>query len=292
MQKMFSFQEYRDQILHEGLPTQLHHYTDANGALGILQNEELWLTNARYSNDKAEIDYAINLAASVVLDYYEKSRDKLDSIDSPLHLFLESLNALLVKGKLSRDVYVSCFCENKDLLSQWRAYAGKSGFCIGFESKLLLQHAKDIYSDADVFFSRVLYDSDTWVAWIHKALIEYSVVLRDIDTSDAYNVQRDVIKLSVSFKEDVLLLAPFLKHSGFVEEQEWRLCVAYNLEQKKPEFRVGGVGLVPFLKSSTDGSVKSVVIGPTEERELAFHSLKMMSLDKGFEIHSTEVPLR
>ena len=45
-------------------------------------------------------------------------------------------------------------------------------------------------------------------------------------------------------------------------------------------------------ESSTDGSVKCVVIGPTEERELAFHSLKMMSLDKGFEIHSTEVPLR
>ena len=287
------FTEWKHGVLQEGLPDQLFHYTDAHGALGILQNSEIWLSHARFSNDKEEIKYAVQLAQDVVKETYEDLKDTPNAVvDTPFSWFLERLMRFLDKRDYSRDVFICCFCENKDLLSQWRAYAGKAGFSLGFESKVLLNLAKNIYPNADVFFSRVVYDPDSWKQLILNALERCRVDLEKVSSVYADGVNDAIFRIALKFRDDVMLLAPFLKHPGFVEEQEWRLCVAYNLSMVKPEFRVGRTGIMPFLKSSSLNCIREVVIGPTDERDLTFHALKLMNIEFEFDICPSKVPLR
>ena len=54
------------------------------------------------------------------------------------------------------NIFAVCFCENGDLLSQWRGYAGgKYGYSIGFDSDALMQIA-----DRNEFtLGRCIYDT-------------------------------------------------------------------------------------------------------------------------------------
>ena len=115
-------------------PEDLWHYTDAYGLQGILQGEKLWATNVRFLNDSQEVWHGVNLALGALSDL-------ANSLTKPeTKRFLTGLSdpekAIIPKFlRDSLDAFVVCFCENGDLLSQWRAYAGSDsagGYAIGF----------------------------------------------------------------------------------------------------------------------------------------------------------------
>lgn len=100
----------------------VHHYTDSATALKILQARTLWLTAPWHLNDPREgadfMDFLVahGSAAGLEPGVAEKACDLLAK-----HLF-----------------YVTCFSEEGDLLSQWRAYAKDAqGMSIGFDRAVL-----------------------------------------------------------------------------------------------------------------------------------------------------------
>ena len=111
-------------------PELLYHYTDARGLLGILTSGHLWATEARYLNDASELDYTFQLFDEFVTG----------AIASSPSVLVEMLQQASTVGREAwRDdvlCFVACFCEDKDLLSQWRAYAhGVGGYAIGFKRR-------------------------------------------------------------------------------------------------------------------------------------------------------------
>lgn len=116
-------------------PDVLYHYTGQAGLIGIIEKAELWCTKVQYMNDATEFGRALDMA-----------RDRLDALIAEIpdgdagisrrfacHAFRRSLD-----GLEEINLFAACFCENGDLLSQWRGYAGGGqGYAIGFNSDTL-----------------------------------------------------------------------------------------------------------------------------------------------------------
>src|SRR5580698_8671217 len=97
-------------------PSILYHYTTTEGLLGIIESKELWATNILFLNDTSELVDAFKLFASEL----EANPIKLGERKGWLQtMILPSLETAEV------DHFVVSFCENGDLLSQWRAYGAK-----------------------------------------------------------------------------------------------------------------------------------------------------------------------
>lgn len=116
----------------ESAPQTLYHYTTTEGLLGILESEELWATNILFLNDTSELVDAIKLFTAEL----ENNPLKLDKETGWLHtLILPNLEAAPV------DHFAVSFCEDGDLLSQWRAYSAQgSGYSLGFKPTALTTH--------------------------------------------------------------------------------------------------------------------------------------------------------
>src|SRR5260370_5363861 len=115
----------------------LHHYTDAFGVQGIVSSNSLWATATQFSNDLSEIEYAVSIAVELIEETWGKKKrlgpwEKVLAehlvrlFHTPLHSFGQP--------------FIVSFCEDGDLLSQWRAYGGMSGFSLAFSP--LVEHDK------------------------------------------------------------------------------------------------------------------------------------------------------
>ena len=129
-------------------PPRLFHYTDANGLLGIIQSQTMWATHVDYLNDASEVQYGQRLVVEMLAAYEAESK-------------LEATRAILARTRdtfglvTSTDLYVLCFCEQGDLLSQWRGYAsGGAGYAIGIDPERLVAKRESMGS---FFFGKVEY---------------------------------------------------------------------------------------------------------------------------------------
>lgn len=169
----------------------------------IIESDSFWATDARYSNDTQEQRFAADIFA-----YKAKT---------PV--------------TLSED-YIVCFCAKDDKLSQWRGYAAQGGVSIGFDfdgavpfhvplARKTLDPVmnKEDYRKVFVQYGRVLYvdprqgeenDADYYAA-CYDAISNHAV------PKDWVGCAPD------TFWEELKKSAPFIKHSGFQEEEEWRL---------------------------------------------------------------------
>src|SRR5580704_8956937 len=120
--------------LTKARPQRLFHYTSQAGLLGIVSSNVLWATNALYLNDSSELDYGLTVAR-------EKLRSVLQRSD-PVNELLRRTDDLLKLQVLlpNRSFYACCFCEESNLLSQWREYADRGGgYAIGFDTDDLMR---------------------------------------------------------------------------------------------------------------------------------------------------------
>ncbi len=115
----------------------LHHYTSGNGLLGILESQSIWATKIQYMNDSKEFKHAIELAEGS-LRSYQKKHNNPETIKS-----CKLINQLL--GSISDlAIYVTCFSEVADSLSQWRGCCPPSfGYSIGFNGDRLKEIAQE-----------------------------------------------------------------------------------------------------------------------------------------------------
>lgn len=142
-----------DQGSAGGLPPMLYHYTDADGLLGIVKTRTLWATDVQFLNDGSELVYAADKISSHARDRakeLERSRPS-DHWDSgraeALYGVADGLDDH-ADGTAAR-VYVSCFCTQGDLLSQWRGYGRAGGFALGFDTADLAPVLRDRLQQVD-----------------------------------------------------------------------------------------------------------------------------------------------
>lgn len=129
----------------EGL---LYHYTNAAGLLGIVEHNKFWATHINFLNDASELIYARHLVEDALRNGEERSK-------SPIAREFCRRAMTCFDVSQTMDVFVTCFCEQGDLLSQWRGYAqAGEGYSIGIDGNLLGQ----IGGGKNFFFGPVEYD--------------------------------------------------------------------------------------------------------------------------------------
>lgn len=289
-------------------PASLFHYTNASGLLSILSNSKIWASDLRFLNDAQEAIYA--------LDLFRRSLTEMENPalnpDHPIHKYSEEFGATFEgyksmvaaeMGSPKFPVYVTCFCEFGDLLSQWRAYGSDHGYAIELKSSELDAAIRRIsgYPDARMLMP-VRYGVEAATAVLSTAL---QVVSEDTNLGHI-GVHAHYMALRLS-----ALLAT-VKHPGFKEEQEWRTIAAfeqydrsvheyipaleeYDYDRNLLKFRSSSMAIVPYIEVPfPKEAVVSIRLGPGRHLDIRQQGVQRLlySLDYEAEVFSSEVPLR
>jgi hypothetical protein len=262
------------------LPVMLHHYTTADGLLGILRTEHIWASNVRYMNDASELEYARKLIS-------EELRFAIERCSGHLNKWLSEFPAVLERVFAEHEAYAACFCESGDLLSQWRAY-GSSGFALGFTAEPFSR-----LEAASVL--RVEYDQEVQHAVVRKTI---DIHLAEMGKVLAAKTTGRIPEISAQFSLMLALWTAAFKHPAFAEEREWRII---PIAQITPvHFRNDRGWIKPYLEIPlADGdsgmALRSITHAPSPNPELTKRTLKLLLSDAKYaevSICGSTVPLR
>jgi hypothetical protein len=295
----------------------VYHYTNAAGCLGIVKHQQLWASNAAFLNDSTEVVYIRDVLAEVAEELrakYEVMADMLaynaDAMAGTGRWSARERRTASIIGILESgpglatailDVYVSCFCSNGDLLSQWRGYPSSGGgYALGLRSESLRRGGG--------LLRRVIYDKDTQRQLLRDLLVPIvdRVASADYPADDAWGDSWDwLVREHLGVVTASLAECSFcFKHPGFEAESEWRLVILHARDVKRrpedppPEVRAIRTGLLPYLTRSLESdAVAKVVVGPSPQPTLAADAAVQLLSNAGYEnardmVSHSAIPLR
>jgi hypothetical protein len=313
--------------LHGNLPPTLYHYTTAQGLVGMLQTGRLWATNAHFMNDPREITYAADIVQRAVRDAAQEHKRAVDALDSGW------MDKLITFGRdrawnapkieeWSRDAvrtfdeqggaYIACFCQEPDLLSQWRGYgAVGGGYAVGFTSAELAKPSPAM------LLRKVIYEETEqnaivkrWVDGVFALDLEWRAEQKRLikkttqgklpdwqalmkafqGNTEAQTRMREHAKEGLatlnagleSFSRFMIECLVCFKNPAYAAEDEWRLIV-YGQSKPQVLFRVSRGCPTPYVEldlTSKDGElqgrlpISEINYGPVLESGLVARSLR------------------
>jgi hypothetical protein len=160
-------------------------------------------------------------------------------------------------------IFVCCFSEEGDLLSQWRAYCPQGGgVSLGFDPIEL----RDIASGQGFTLVKCIYDESRAIALLN-AIIQDAVVSRQAGTP--------LEKISQSFLGWFFQIAPAIKNRSFWEEREWRLVSLPKwTSDQRVRYREGDTLITPYFEVDLAVEGKRMQLmeaytGPTRYADIA-----------------------
>src|ERR1019366_3776800 len=218
----------------ESVPSVLYHYTTTDGLLGIIKSKELGATNVLFLNDTSELVDAIKLFAAELEYDPLKLGERTGWIQT---MILPNLDTADI------DHFVVSFCENGDLLSQWRAYGAQGfGYSLGFEPSALTRSPLGDCFPSNRLLRKVIYDLPTKRALIRARL----AILREVLEPRAAELEADgdneIRILMTLWAQVAFTLHPvfaLMKNSAFREEGEWRLLHSLRFLKRKKVTDIG-----------------------------------------------------
>lgn len=194
--------QYRD----KGDVRELFQYRSFSGFWSIIKSDSIWARNIRFSNDNQEQKQGLEILKM----YYSKQKNnEITEVENTKPKINEAIED-------EQDYFMVCFCEQDDVLSQWRGYAPEGGVSMSFEINSQLPY--EIVSDNDKF---------------DVVLKPHQVIYLDKNNEDEYEqIFKDISANENRFspeknpKDNELSLVPYLKDKGFIEEKEWRVIIS------------------------------------------------------------------
>ena len=284
-----SFSE--DMILWFNVGQKLYHYTDLDGLQGIVANNDLWLTHAQYCNDEDELTHGLRLTHAVI-------QEQAAPADPTQRQYLDELLQLLDSPQLD-PVYICCFCENDNLLSQWRAYAANAtGVSLEFEpTRFSYITGPDCPQTVGLMrFWKVFYRPETQRKIVRSAIKYYPSFERNAPPADWARWTAEAIRFFL----------PTFKNSDFEGEKEWRLIFTpAPASPVQPSYRVTRGMLAPYYSLNnlarqlgyTDQKLPltALRIGPSPNKRLNAVSARMLLERHGYSdvrVDFSETPYR
>ena len=276
----------------------LFHYTTAAGLLGILRDSRLWASDLRFLNDAQEAVYARDVVLDAVRDMENPVRDPGHFAhkygDEAIETF-SRYQGMVVEKVLTSEfgVFVACFCESSDLLSQWRGYGEDHGYAIEFTTVGLEQSLQQIprYKRASGLF-KVQYGGEATDAIAGSA----------VEAVADFNLNHPGVKAHFAALAVSSMLAQ-VKNPGFAEEQEWRLIVGLDLlDESKASgaqwptmYRSTRMAIVPYIELPLERDlIVSIRVGPGNNVDVREAGVRRLLKTLGCEatVTRSEVPLR
>ena len=285
----------------------LHHYTDSFGVQGIISSNSLWATATQFSNDLSEIEYAVSVGAEIIGEMWRDKKNLspweellvahlLRLLDTPLHSFGQP--------------FIVSFCEEGDLLSQWRAYGAASGFSLAFRPLYQRDTVRLVCKGGfRTMVKKVVYDPKKQRARL-RFLFEHLTKLVN-GFSFAPTSPRGAsahVELSLILILEMTDWACAVKHSAFSEEKEWRIITypkAATLVGSQTENYVGvsvrptSKLLLPYMILEPSSRKRLPLIevrcGPSQFQEQSARAMKILLRKHGYKdlpVTLSGVPLR
>jgi hypothetical protein len=202
----------------------LYHYTTLDGMLGITESASIYASDARYMNDASEMTYASQAISSVVAAV-------LSEVESePLKAALPDRPGFANAFEYGQRPFIACFCEQGDLLSQWRGYGGgEPAFSLGLDLSSLVTLGR---LGLNTFLRKVIYDkteqertvraiTQDWVAAASEMILRGKEVGDVFPYPAIWALQRALAEQHLSFK-----------HPSFAEEREWRIIKLVDVREE------------------------------------------------------------
>jgi len=274
-------------------PKQIYHYTDFNGVSGIIESKSLWLTKLSYLNDKSELTLAIDLFRSQAASWANKIGDgeKAKFLRDASHQLQSFSNT---------NICVASFCEDGDLLSQWRSYGNDgSGVAIEFDAHSLTSLSRPAPMNLwKCVYSRE--EQQTVVEGLIEILLRSYDVVGATRTTNWENTKKDIIGY---FNTTFLTVAPVIKNYHFSEEREWRIITASMPFTDDNWFsRVSNNRVAQYYKLRFDlvdngkyGFVNGVIVGPTREPTQVAEAISVLMHKNGYchkHVGHSQIPYR
>ena len=279
--------------------TPYFHYTDYAAFANIVMNKDLWLTDAGFSNDAEELEHGR-------LFIEETLREQARSGQTPsVRRLAKDVADLEAKARERKEppeaVYVCCFCEDGDLLGQWRGYAANGG-------------GVAIEIDQNAFSSLAGFDNTLGVMRFWKVFYREDLKKKRVsETLNFWSTQPEEPNRRAEYAAATLqFFVPTFKHPRFEAEAEWRLIFTPEpTPDMQPKFRVGRGLLVPYFELRQVATkvpftqpliansgwfvIKSVRIGPGPFKDVNTQSAKRLLEAYGFPqaaVTRSEIPFR
>jgi len=271
-------------------PDILYHYTPFSKLKDMLNPESesfsLWAGHYSDMNDWEEVKIGIKLLLSLVR-FYTRTEDKIR-----LYTQIDEIRSK------KKDCFIFSLTEEKDILSQWRAYTSPKdgGVALGFDkTKLNLENIALVpcsYTNRDrrIDLNNILQMAKYRVSNKGRQAIE--IQKREDDRLTEFLLSRKGKLSPVEYQlEDLIEVATTIKDFGFFEEKEWRLIV-WNPEGYYP--RSSNKVKIPFNPQTW---IKEIVISPHGNKKKEIQEYVDRLIEKGVlaqncTISSSKIPYR
>jgi hypothetical protein len=258
-----------------GPPPRLYHYTDLQAAAAILASKSLRLTKVEYLNDLSELEHGIGV--------FQEVADELTTGRARGHAHADFLRgfARALGASPRPNVCIASFCDEGDLLSQWRSYGGAGkGIALGFSGAVLAR-----FSEGGFETWRCIYDPSVQRRVMHELIAHLLKRLDELRAHDEAGRAREALRRELSAV--FLMVAPVMKHESFAEEREWRL-ISRPLAPTHPAYQVSISNLrvteyfqLRFGATQDEAYdfLEELVVGPARDAVLILDAFKVL-LDK------------
>lgn len=282
----------------------LCHYTNLSGMMGIISSGGLWATNLLFLNDRSELKHGLDCACKC-LEFLDPETYNFDWRED----YIEAVREIETYDIY--ELFAICFCRNADLLSQWRGYGGgQQGISIVFDEIKLINIIKDRARPTGSFEDESSIRLDNYL--VHTDTVIYS------DEQQTFEFKNKISELWNNYPEYVKSLddessqnefsyikymigrvAPFFKHRGFEEEEEFRVLIRNLRGAEAVNFRQNGKLVIPYLDIGLSSlgklPITKIVIGPSEDFESVKKSLRYFLDVKGYPfvaLEKSKIPFR
>lgn len=284
------------------------HYTSAEAAAKIIQNQGWWMRMSSTMNDFQEVKYGIDRLNFAREKSGHKFRDALNKACPGLYDEVEN-ELPNWKGSFWLDTFLTSFSTHHrrredaiGRLSMWRAYGGASSVAIILNKQIFLG-ARDTLK---IYGSPVAYFND--VHFLEK----YEEVIGNVDLCSDFLRQQDRVVLKRYLYNVYRFTILSTKHPGFAEEEEWRIVHSPVSDGPSPleltTATIGGtpqpVMVVPFTDHVAMSTgirfgdlVDRLIIGPTQYPDAQYRAFVSLLGEAGVKnperkVIVSDIPIR
>ena len=301
----------------------IYHYTDINGFISIMENQELWASHIRFMNDYSEYLYGEKM---FIKEIDKKMPEVSEEEKEILQRVKKSLQNVVSEGILSHskeDVFSLSFSQNENSLEMWRGYSKNSGIAIGFDFSEYAENLRLVGTETyeellekaggkvekicpekeHVFFTvKVCYDKEEKEALI-KNILELGLVYAE--NYKEKEGDKDPIIPTVGYLSDLIFdFIPYLKQEGFRGEEEYRILYNHLSDEDKSKgihYR-GRKGIIlPYIKCKMIDKncrileklpIKKIIIGPGLNQDKVKESVEYFLKKKGqsYLVEKSDIP--